>query len=462
MKTLAVSFSIGQLQERLARLPVASRIWVGFSGGADSTALLVALKELEPDLPAEFAAVHFNHGLQATADDWQSHCQSFCEERNIPIRVFRLDLELKEGKSAEEQARNGRYSCIQNFLEPGQVYLTAHHADDNAETLFLNLMRGSGLDGLAGVPPLRSLGKGWIARPLLDFRRCSLEEFLRSRGISWLQDPSNLDTSFDRNYLRNIVFPELESRWPGLVKNLNQTSRNSRESAAVLASLLSHPHVNPILDEHTLSLDVLLNLQDEVQTAILRQWIRGKGELTPPRQRLQQFLEQLRTTATKTNQAELKWAGQTIKRHRGLLWWHGWPCPKLDPAFAWKSGDCLDLGSEFGNLQLSGRGAITPPGWQVGPVTEGARMKLHSSGPRRKLMDLLRERGIPPWLRQAVPVLYWNEDAVALGDCATEPRLGQWLNEYQVRLHWHPIHPLLRKLKSVSVQSAERNDRCHE
>jgi len=462
VKTQTVSFSIGQLQERLARLPVVSKIWVGFSGGADSTALLVALKEMQHDLPAEFAAVHFNHGLQEAADQWQHHCQSFCDERNIPISIYCLELNLREGQSAEEHARNGRYLSIESFLEEKQVYLTAHHADDNAETLFLNLMRGSGLDGLAGVPALRHAGKGWVARPLLDFRRRSLEEFLDARGITWLQDPSNLDTSFDRNFLRNTVFPELENRWPGLIRNLNQTSRNARDSATVLETLLSSPHANPVIDEHTLSLDILLGLKQEVQTAVLRQWIRSKGALTPPRRRLQQFLDQLRTTAATANQAELSWAGQLVKRHQRVIWWHRLPCPEMGPALAWASGANLSLGPEFGSFQLSGGNAVIPAGWEVGSIRNGARMKLHDSGPRRKLIDLLRERGIPPWLRRAVPVLYWNGAAVSLGDCVMEPGLLSWLDEHAVILHWHPIHPLLRKLKSVSVQPAKRNNMSYE
>jgi tRNA(Ile)-lysidine synthase len=343
-----------------------------------------------------------------------------------------------------------------------ELYLTAHHADDNAETLFLNLMRGSGLDGLAGVPQLRTLGKGWVARPLLDFRRRSLEEFLHSRGISWLQDPSNLDTSFDRNFLRNTVFPKLENRWPGLVNSLNQTSRNARDSAAVLANLLSHPHTNPVIDKYTLALNILLSLNGELQTAVLRQWVREKGMLTPPRLRLQQFLDQLRATSTKANQAELRWAEQVIKRHRDVLWWHTLPCPELSPDVVWDSAACLSLGPAFGNIQLSGSCGAIPAGWEVGPGRKGARMKLHASGPRRKLIDLMRERGIPPWLRHALPVLYWNGEPVALGDCVIAPGLRKWLSEHNASFQWHPQHPLLRKLQMVSVQPQKGNSMSYE
>jgi tRNA(Ile)-lysidine synthase len=230
----------------------------------------------------------------------------------------------------------------------------------------------------------------------------------------------------------------------------------------VLAQLLTHPLANPVVDEHTLSLDVLLGLNDEVQTAVLRHWIREKGTPIPPRRRLQQFLDQLRNGATGANRAELSWAGQLMKRHQNIVWWHRLPCPVLKASLPWAHGDTLDLEAEFGSIQLPGSQSTIPPGWEVGPIRPGARMKLHAFGPRRKLIDLLRERGIPPWLRCAVPVLYWDGAAVALGDSVLEPRLSNWLSQQGASIKWHPTHPLLRKLKSVCTQPSERNNMQHE
>ena len=235
------------LLERLARFPVPARYWVGFSGGADSTALLVAFHELGSKLEAGLHAIHFNHGLQTLADDWQAHCLTFCEKRNIPLRIEQLELTLQEGQSPEEQARQQRYAAIELLLGKGEVYLTAHHADDNAETFLLNLMRGSGMDGLDAIPPLRKIGNGWVARPLLDFDRQDLENFLRERNIPWLEDPSNQDLSFDRNYVRNELFPELDKRWPGVVKRLNHTASHARNFTAVLNKLLAAQHGSLIL-----------------------------------------------------------------------------------------------------------------------------------------------------------------------------------------------------------------------
>ena len=228
MNRLDRSFTGGNLLESLKRLPTPSKYWLGFSGGADSTALLLALHENAEQLPVPVHVVHFDHGLQEEAGAWAAHCEEFCRERNIPFRLETLSVPRTSRNSLEEEARNKRYQAVARILGEREMYLTAHHAEDQAETLFLNLMRGSGIEGLAGIPVLRNLGEGWVARPLLDIHRKELVGFLRERGIQWLEDPSNTDTAFDRNYLRSELFPQLEQRWPGLAKRLSRTARNAR------------------------------------------------------------------------------------------------------------------------------------------------------------------------------------------------------------------------------------------
>ena len=170
------------LLDGLRRLPRPEKYWVGFSGGADSTALLQALHEVRDALPAPLHAVHFNHGLQEEAAGWQRHCRSFCRNRNIPFHAEKLEIRRTERASLEEEARNSRYRAVAGLLGEREMYLTAHHAEDQAETLFLNLMRGSGVEGLAGIPPLRGLGAGWVARPMLDVHREELEASAERRS----------------------------------------------------------------------------------------------------------------------------------------------------------------------------------------------------------------------------------------------------------------------------------------
>jgi len=456
------SFAIGKLLQRLAIFPTAPRYWVGFSGGADSTALLVALNELGPDLTAEFHAVHFNHGLQTAADNWQAHCLSFCEQRNIPLHTQRLELNIAQGQSPEEQARHRRYAAVEQLLGDGEIYLTAHHADDNAETFFLNLMRGSGMDGLAAIPPLRKIGKGWVARPLLEFRRKDLEFFLRQRDIPWLQDPSNLDPTYDRNYVRNSIFPDLDKRWPGAVKRLNRTASHARDFTAVLARLLTAQHGKLMLDSHTLAIEPFICLDPELQAMLLRQWLRDLEIISPPKQRLSEFLNQLNTPLPAGKQPELRWAQQLIKRHGKALWLHELPCPDLCPTRLWVSGMSMDMGPDFGQIGLSGNPVVIPAGWEIGPRKKGARMMQHAGGPRRKLKELMRQCGLPPWLRAAIPVLYWQGEVAAVGDWLLSAELQRYLSDNGSVYTWQPNHPLLCKLQSVSVHSLDRAESFDE
>ncbi len=173
------------------------------------------------------------------------------------------------------------------------MYLTAHHAEDQAETLFINLMRGSGVEGLAGIPALRTLDKGWVARPLLDQHRSDLDRYLETRSIEWLTDPSNEDTGFDRNYLRQALFPQLEKRWPGVVNRLSRTARNARITATAMAEFIENQSGDLIRDPSKMPLRKLLELEPEMQTLIVRQWLRRHEVPALPESRLKEFLDQL-------------------------------------------------------------------------------------------------------------------------------------------------------------------------
>jgi tRNA(Ile)-lysidine synthase len=457
-RTAKRSFAVAQLLKRLTFFPDPSRYWVGFSGGADSTALLIALNEAKKNLAAQFRAIHFNHGLQSEASSWQAHCVAFCKQRNIPIDVYRLELHLTEGKSPEEQARHQRYAAIERLMSEGEIYLTAHHADDNAETFFLNLMRGSGMDGLAAIPPLRRLGKGWVARPLLEYQRKDLELFLRQRDISWLEDPSNRDLMFDRNYIRNQVLPDLDKRWPGVSKRLNQSAVHARNFTTILSDLLAERYGDLLLDRHTMAVEPLLCLEPEMQAMLLRHWLRDQEMVSPPQKRLREFLVQLNASKGKGTQPELRWAQWQIKRHGKLLWLHRRSVPGICPSRTWASEMRTDLGPEFGTVSLAGDAMVVPENWEVAPRRKAASIRLHPGGPRRKLKELLREQGVPPWLRSAIPVLYWRGEAAAVGDWLLSDELQRFLSHHRMVYTWSPNDPLLCKLQSVSVHFLEQRN----
>ncbi|MEJ2322999.1 MAG: tRNA lysidine(34) synthetase TilS, partial [Gammaproteobacteria bacterium] len=251
----------------------------------------------------------------------QDHCRTFCAERDIPYMAMKLEIDNNGRSSTEEAARNSRYRAVAAVLGHQEMYLTAHHAEDLAETLFLNLLRGSGVEGLAGIPVLRTLERGWVARPLLETHRRELEAFLKKREIRWLTDPSNRDTRHDRNYLRQELFPLLEQRWPGLVRRLSRTARNARITADAMAMFIESQSGDLIRDRFKMPLHKLLELETEMQTLILRQWLRRHEVPVLPEQRLREFLKQL-SEASADSRAEARWDGWMIKHYRSDLWLH--------------------------------------------------------------------------------------------------------------------------------------------
>jgi tRNA(Ile)-lysidine synthase len=435
------------LLEKLKRLPIPRMYWIGFSGGADSTALLQALYECRETLAAPIHALHFHHGLQAEAGDWQSHCKQFCEQRGIPFHSEQLNVSGGNGDSLEQAARNARYRAVARIIGPDELYLTAHHAEDQAETLFLNLMRGSGIEGLAGIPEIRNLEPGWVARPLLDIRRNELVAFLEERKIGWLEDPSNQDKRFDRNYLRLELFPLLERRWPGISQRLERTARNARATSSALSIFIETQSGDLLQDRLKMPVHKLLELSHEMQPLILRQWLRRHEVPMLPESRLREFLAQL-ASAQLDNMAEVQWEGWMIKHYRQDLWLHrrnpDLACPQLE----WTSGAELDVGPDAGTLNLEGVATEIPPGWTVGPRTAGARIRTIEHGPSQKLKHFFQSSSIPPWVRKGIPVLYWDGEPVALGDWILGHRLQWWLTENNLEYIWRPLDPVLARIRS--------------
>jgi tRNA(Ile)-lysidine synthase len=408
MTSAATGFLNDELLARLAALPTPRKYWVGFSGGADSTALLQSLHECREQLAAELHAIHFHHGLQKEANAWQEHCREFCDERNIPYRAERLEIDSSGGTSLEEESRNCRYRAVARILGSDEMYLTAHHAEDQAETLFLNLLRGSGVEGIAGIPALRNLDHGWVARPLLEQRRRDLVEYLERRSISWLADPSNEDTAFDRNFLRHELFPIIEKRWAGLVPRLVRTARNARSTVNAMATFIENQSGELINDRLKMSLHKLLALEPEMQNLILRQWLRRHEVPMLPESR--PYLA----------------------------------CPQKP----WSRDMQLELGPDSGKLLLLGEPAELPQGWIVRARQPEDRIRLRPDGPSRKIKHFFQTTAIPPWLRSAIPVLEWDGEAVALGDWILGHRLQLWLVENGVDWIWQPSDSVLARVRS--------------
>ncbi|MGI9220251.1 MAG: tRNA lysidine(34) synthetase TilS, partial [Woeseiaceae bacterium] len=213
------------------------RYVVAFSGGLDSTVLLHALQAGSAQHNVPILAVHIDHGMQAGSERWTEHCSEQAAKLDVEFLGQRVAVDTESGKGREAAAREARYASLASLVSEGDWLLSAHHQEDQAETLLLNLMRGSGPAGLAGIASIRAFASGWLVRPLLSFSQKALRDYASQHELNWIDDPSNLDRTLDRNFLRHDVLPTIESRWPGAARRLHRSSRIAADAAAMLDDL---------------------------------------------------------------------------------------------------------------------------------------------------------------------------------------------------------------------------------
>lgn len=302
-----------------------ARGWcVAFSGGLDSTVLLHLLARLARSeaLPA-LSALHVHHGLQTAADAWPAHCQVVCRSLGIPLRVERVQVAV--GGSIEQAARAARYRAFQASLGEGQVLLTAQHLDDQAETLLFRLLRGAGLRGLAAMPASRPLGGGRLCRPLLGVSRAELEAYAQTHRLDWVEDPSNQDPRFSRNYLRQEVMPRLASHWPQAAAGMARCAAHLREAEELLGELAAidlracrAPSDLDWLDLPRIALEPLRRLGAARQRNLLRAWLAPLTRL--PDSDHWAGWESLRDAGEDADPIWRLESGE-LRRGAGRLWW---------------------------------------------------------------------------------------------------------------------------------------------
>jgi tRNA(Ile)-lysidine synthase len=222
----------------LDELSTENRIFVAFSGGLDSTALLfLCNKALKQKKISNLKAIHINHNLSKNSDDWQQHCESFCRSNNIEFESFVVEVPNLRS-SIESQARQARYKIFESLLDENDQILLAHHRDDVFETILLRLFRGTGVDGLSGMNDKRSLGKGEIIRPFLNLPKSDLRIFIDENDLPYVEDDTNSKNDFDRNFLRNEIVPSLEKRWNKLSERVTLTSLTAKKKKLSLDFML--------------------------------------------------------------------------------------------------------------------------------------------------------------------------------------------------------------------------------
>jgi tRNA(Ile)-lysidine synthase len=308
-----------QLTALLPAFPDVS-LCVALSGGVDSTALLAALATKRPRA-LKLRALHVDHGLRTASKQWAAHCRALARDLDVPLKVLTTKVERPRGVSLEAAARDARYRLLATALHPGEVLLTAHHADDQLETVLLQLLRGSGLPGISAMPALAPFADGSLARPLLSRSRAELETWVRARGLKWVEDDTNVDESFDRNYLRLRVLPLIRDRWPGSATAVARSARHAAEAQALLDTL-ARADVDRASYGESLSIKSLRALPPDRLRNALRFWITRAGHLAPDTRRLEEIAGPLLNARPDANPFVEWGAGEgvaRVQRHGDVL-----------------------------------------------------------------------------------------------------------------------------------------------
>lgn len=426
------------LRHCLARWPAVRRFWLAYSGGRDSHVLLHCVRALGEGATVGLRVVHVHHGLYPQADDWVRHCRQVCAGLGLELQVLRVDARAAAGHSPEAAAREARYQALAACLSAGDALLTAHHREDQAETVLLQLLRGAGPHGLAAMPAENPLGRGLHLRPLLACDRAALSDYAQRHGLQWIDDHSNSDLGFDRNYLRHRVLPALAERWPAWDATLARAADNNADAAALIDHL-GASDLRQVATEHADQLDVpaLAALEPYRQRNAVRMWLRGLALPAPSRQQLRHVLDDV-LAARADAEPLVRWPGVEVRRYRQRLYAMA-PLRDHDPGqcVPWVLDEPLRLPELGLRLQaVRQRGAGVRAQLCAAPVTVrfrcgGERLQPVGSRHRRSLKTLFQEHGIAPWQRARIPLLYVGDQLAAVGDlwieqdvCAADDEWG--------------------------------------
>ena len=445
-----MSFTPGRLGAALAAaLPGGEpprALCVALSGGLDSTVLLAALASLRgtTGLPP-LRAAHVDHGLHADSARWSGHCAELAGRLAVPCEILRAAAAAGPGESPEAAARAARYGALAGQLQAGEALLTAHHADDQLEGVLLQWLRGGGLRALAGMRAAAPFACGWHLRPLLGFTREELRAWALQHGLQWLEDPSNADPRFDRNYLRLDVLPALRRRWPAAARTVARVALQAAEALELDAEAAA-ADLAAVACGQALAVASLGRLDPARQRRVLREWLRTR-RLPPPSAATLETLRRDVLAAAADRVPAANWPGAAVRRWRGHLY-----AEPVVPAAAWTAGawdpaSPFDLGA-LGRLELReatgeglSRSKLAAP-LQVVPRPAGAVFRPAGSPHRRDLRRWLQQRDVLPWRRATLPVVMCGSEIAAVADLACDARFAAGPGEDAWQVVWIGRPPL--------------------
>ena len=454
--------------ERLIDINVTDFL-LGYSGGVDSHVLLFLMHQLRSLSPhVKLTAIHINHNLSHNSPAWVVHCQNICSQLEIPLLIFPIVLNLKKGMSLEEAARNERYRVFFDQMQSAETcLLTAHHQNDQAETVLIQLLRGAGPKGLAAMPQIQKFSHGKLIRPLLNVTRKEINHFAEQNKLNWINDESNQDFRFARNFLRDKITPILEDQWPSFGKSLSRSARHCAETSKLLEDL-AEIDLNQLQNQsNSIDAGLFLKLSFSRQSNLLRYWIQKCRVRVPNESKLHAFIKMLQQAGVDKS-PKIVWEGVELFKQRNQIYllpkdnnsnipvgfqeggearassrsgayieyvsseWQqqsqnlkgdGYSLKKI----IWDLKGPLMLPNQLGILSVREHvlGGLDPAirfkPLEVRFRSQGEKIQPVGSPYRKSLKKLFQEWNIPAWQRSQIPLLYLDGKLISvIGYCISQ------------------------------------------
>jgi len=427
--------------ERQIKPLLPNKFCIAFSGGVDSTVLLHVMKNII-DEKSQIRAIHINHNIVDNSKAWTKTCKSICKNFGIDIEIISLEL-THNGYGLEAAARDERYERLKEKLYENEYLLTAHHEEDQMETVFLRMARGTGLDGLQGINEKYSFGKGIIFRPMLEVSKASVMDYAKEHQLKWVEDSSNQDTHFDRNFLRKKIIPQFRERWPSIASSVSRLSQLSAQNIKIL-NQIAEEDIGPMANMNELPLAILLDKSFERVNNILRYIIIANGMSIPSMKTLQNGLKEM--LDPETDKSVIAWKGYCIRKYKNNLYFLSNSVlepNQVDVRIPWEIGKTVNLGENIGTIEatfIHGDGLsiekcknkLTISYRQGGELIKPTGHRINKS-----LKNLFQENQILPWMRDKIPLIYYQDELVSVADLWFNQNYVASQNEAGFVVNWH-------------------------
>lgn len=420
-------------------LKPSQHVLLAFSGGLDSCVLLHLLAAAKQHLRFTLHAMHVHHGLSANADDWAAFCVRQCQRLNVPIQIVHVQVDKNAKQGIEAAARQLRYEALfqppLNGAAPDFI-ITAHHQDDQAETLLLQLFRGAGVKGLSAMTAVDEARR--LMRPLLNVPRNVLQDYATQHKITWCDDESNANTQFERNFLRHEIIPKLAARYPAVKATLGKTASHLAEANDLLDALAAMDAEN-LIKNNSLCLQGLRALDASRAKNLLRWWLAKNQLAMPSAEHLAEMLQQL-LNAKPDAMLNIQVQQLSLKRYqqRAYLCANRIAQP-FDSVWNGEPNMPLPNGGQLHFEQVVGAGLALKHGMtklRITNRTGGERFKPNAKRPTRTLKYLLQEANMPPWHREHCPLIYWHDTLACVPNIGIAHELQAAENEQGLVITW--------------------------